>query len=232
MLSDFWWLSPEERTKYIYVDLFHQEPYSDEPNTDKDPSSCPMLKDGRHTFDCIGQWRSEHKNINVFRSFKLYDSDRSNGKTIVGPLLLDIDRINETNGGYIPDIDKALEDVRSLVKTCCSNLGDKDYRIFFTGHKGFHIEINPKSLNIPQNVNTRRNFEGVRKHINNKLGNSFVDVLHCHVRFHNSINSWIAYSGRETHSMSFEITTTDLYSLTARDLCAKGKELARKGLGL
>lgn len=232
MLSDFWWLSPEERTKYTYADLFHQEPYSDEPNTNKDPCSCPMSRDGRHTLEFIGQWRREHRNVNVFRSFKLYDSDRNDGDAILGPLLLDIDRINKTDRGLIPDIHKALEDVRLLVKTCCTSLADKDYHVFFSGHKGFHVEINPRSLGIPLNADTFKYFERVLKDINKKLGDAFVDKRHHHVRLHNSINSWIDYLGHKIHAMSFEINTTDLYNLTAKDLYEKGEKLARRELGL
>jgi len=91
IITDFWWLSPEETRKYRYVHLFHQEPYSDEPNTDKDPISCPMIpSETRYDFSFISQWKAKFSNINVFRSFTVYSSD-SNGEEIIGPFLLDID---------------------------------------------------------------------------------------------------------------------------------------------
>ena len=64
--TDFWWLSPEEVEQYRYIDLFHQEPYSDEPNTDRAPLSCPMLQsDKRHPLKSVSQWKVEFRNMNV-----------------------------------------------------------------------------------------------------------------------------------------------------------------------
>lgn len=146
--TDFWWISSEELSEYKYIDLFHQEPYSDEPDTDRDPLSCPMLQsDQRHPLEYVSLWKAKFRNINVFRSCALYSSDIE-GKEITGPLILDIDRTNTRNGGYLPDFDKALEDTHLLVKEFSSTLGEKSYRIFFTGHKGFHIEVHPKAIGI------------------------------------------------------------------------------------
>ena len=61
-------------------------------------------------------------------------------RNVVDPMLLDIDRTIEQDRGHIPDFNRALKDNRMLVKEYCSNLKVKNYRIFFTEHKGFHIE--------------------------------------------------------------------------------------------
>jgi hypothetical protein len=37
--SDLWWLTSEEAKRYKYVYLCYQEPYSDEPDSDKNPTS-------------------------------------------------------------------------------------------------------------------------------------------------------------------------------------------------
>jgi len=167
--SDFWWLSPEEVRQYRYIELFHQKPYSDELGTDKDPCSRPMLpSDKRYILESLSQWKQKYENKNVFRSFTLYSSD-ANGKEIIGPFLLDIDRILENAPGHVPDLTKALEDTRLLVKNYCSNLKDEDYRILFTGHKGFHIEVRPGAINIPPHVDQWRYFETERTEINKSL---------------------------------------------------------------
>lgn len=227
MLStDFWWLSPEEVRQYRYIELLHQEPYSDEPGTDKDPCSCPMLQsDKRYLLESLSQWKEKFANINVFRSFALYSSD-ANGKKIIGPFLLDIDGIPENAPSHVPDLPKALEDTRLLVKKCCSNLKDEDYRIFFTGHKGFHIEIHPRAIRIPPNVDRLQYFKNGRTKINKLFGYPVVDRFHDHVRLHNSINHWIDYSGRETYSMSFEVSVDGLFNLSAEDIFTKAKNLA------
>ena len=120
--TDFWWLSPGETRQYGYIDLFHQAPYSDEPNTDREPLACPMLQsERRYPLELISQWKVKFSNINVFRSLALYSSE-TNGEEIIGPFLLDIDRIIEKDGGYLADLDRALKDVRLLVKAYCSSL--------------------------------------------------------------------------------------------------------------
>ena len=226
LIADFWWLSPEEARQYGYIALFHQEPYSDEPNTDREPLACPMLpSEMRYPLEHISQWKAKFKNINVFRSFALYNSD-TDGKEIIGPFLLDIDRIFEKDGGYIADLDKALKDTRLLVKEYCSNLGREDYRILFTGHKGFHIEIRPEAINIPPNVNRWQHFENSRKDINTRFGDSFIDRFHSHVRLHDSINSWIDYSGRRVYSMNFELSIDALFSLSIQDISTQAENLA------
>jgi hypothetical protein len=231
MLStDFWWLSPEEVRQYRYIDLFHQEPYSDEPNTDKNPLSCPMLQSGkRYPLESVNQWKAKFGNMNVFRSYALYSLDIE-GKEIIGPLLLDIDRTIGQGEGYPPDFGKALKDTRLLVKEYCSNLKDKDYRIFFTGHKGFHIEIQPKAVGISSYLDRWQHFENIRRDINKRFGNAFIDKFHSHIRLHNSVNGWIDYSGERVDSMNFKVSIEELFSLSAEDIFVKAKNLAAAAL--
>lgn len=222
--SDFWWLTSEEAGQYRYVDLFHQEAYSDEPDTDRDPCSCPMRhSDKRRELEFLSQWKVMFGNMNVFRSYALYSSDIE-GERLIGPLLLDIERIRE--GSYAPDFDRALKDTRLLVKDCCSSLEDKNYRIFFTRHKGFHIEIHPRAITTLHNIDRWKYFENVRKDINKKFGNGFVDKFHNHVRLHNSINSWIDYSGRSVCLMSYEISVDEVHKLSIESILKRARTLA------
>lgn len=128
--------------------------------------------------------------------------------------------------GFRPDLNKALEDTRLLVKEYCSDLKDRDYRIFFTGHKGFHIEIQPRAIGMPPHIDRWRHFENRRNDINKRFGNGFIDKFHSHIRLHNSINSWIDYPGRRIHSMNFEVSINELFSLSAEDISAKALNLA------
>ena len=181
----------------------------------------------RYDFKFISQWKAKFSNINVFRNFTVYSSD-TNGEEIVGPFLLDIDRTFV--GGYKPDLRMAIKDTRLLVNKYCYNLKDEDYQVFFTGHKGFHIEINPRAVNVSPNVDRWNDFENRRRDINKRFGNSSVDVSHHHIRLHNSINSWIDYSGQQIYSMKSRISIDDLFSLNVEDISAKAENLARATL--
>lgn len=224
MLStDFWWLSSEEAKRYGYIDLFHQEPYSDEPDPARGPCSCPMERgERRYPLKFINRWRVKFRNINVFRSLALYSSG-INSEELIGPFLLDIDR---TSDDYVPDLGKALEATRLLVRGYCSSLSAEDYRVFFTGHKGFHVEINPRAIKPPPNVGRLQHFENRRKYINQLFGSTFIDKFHPHVRLHNSINSWIDYSGKRVYSMNFEVDIDGLFDLSAEQIFAKARNLA------
>lgn len=229
--TDFWWLSPEEARQYRYVDLFHQEPYSDEPNTNKDPLPPKKWNGSRTRLEDIHKRTLNFRNKNVFRSWTLYDC-ANNGGEIIGPFLLDIDRVIKQGAGHPPDLDTALKDTRLLIQEYCSNSKDGDYRIFFTGHKGFHIEIRPGAIGLQTHMDRRAYFEKRRKEVNNHFGNGFVDPFHEHIRLHNSINVWIDYSGQLVCRMKFEITRRELDSLSIDEICSQSKRLATDYLEL
>ncbi|MBM2832630.1 MAG: hypothetical protein HW414_1682 [Dehalococcoidia bacterium] len=224
--SDFWWLLPEEARRFRYVELFHQQPYSDEPHTDKDPYSCPMEpSDKRSPLTSVTQWKAEFKNINVFRSFALHTT-RVGGDELIGPFLLDVDRTTEQDGGYLPDFDRALRDTRSLVTEYCSSLRGDSYRIFFSGHKGFHVEIHPRAINTPHNTGRLPYFESKRKEVNEKFGANFVDRFHEHLRLHHSANCWIDYGGHTACLMNYEVSVNELFRLSADEMLSRAKNLA------
>jgi len=230
LTTDFWWLAPEEAKRYSYVDLFLGEPYSDDPNTDKDPLPPRKWNGPRPRLEDVRKWMLDFGNKNIFRSWALYDCS-NNGEEIIGPFLLDIDRINEQDLGYPPDLDTALKDTRLLIQEYCSNLRDGDYRVFFTGHKGFHIEIRPRAIGVQMHMDRRRYFKKRRKEINNHFGKGFVDPLHEHIRLHNSINVWIDCSGQWVCRMMLELTPKELGSLSIDEICSHSERLAADYLG-
>ena len=109
----------------------------------------------------------------------------------------------------------------------CSNINDKDYRIFFTGHKGFHIEIHPKVIAPIPNIDRICQFNNKRKEINKRFGDCFCDVLHDHVRLHNSINSWINHSGVQVCAMNYEISNDELFNCYIDEISDKAKKLIK-----
>lgn len=239
--SDFLWLTPAEAKKYKYVYVRHQERYSDKPCADKDPLSTNKyhsidsngklsIEIKRYRLEFIDQWKRKCENTNVFRSLNLFTGEQD-GEELVGPLVLDIDRERGDWGkGYTQNLDDALEAARKLVKEYLFRLKDDDFRIFFTGHKGFNIEVRPQALGIASNRNREQGFDHRLKEINKIFGNSFVDGYHDFLRLHDSINSWVSINGKITHRMKFELTSDELNSMSIEEICLISEKLARNFL--
>jgi hypothetical protein len=243
-LSDFWWLTPDKIAKYKYVQLMHKEPYSDrfdqkqplDVNTYNSLDAKGNLSEAvkRYPIDFIEKWKMKCENTNVFRSFSLFSAEH-NGDEILGPFLLDIDRQNGSDKGYVMNLNEALEDTRRLVKDYLyklCKLKDNDLRIFFSGHKGFNIEVRPEALGIASLNNRWKQLRDIRKDINGIFRANFIDTIKEHIRLHNSINSWTAIDGNKMNRMKFEVSLYELNNLSADEICAKSEMLASDYLGL
>jgi hypothetical protein len=238
--TDFWWLTSNEAIKYKYLYVCHQEPCSDKPNSNKTPTSVPCFhsfdKNGNlsksimcYPLEFIEQWREKFANINVFRSLSLFTTEQE-GEELLGPLVIDIDREDETSKGYVQNLDKALEDTRRLVKEYLCKFNKYDFRIFFTGHKGFNIEVRPQALDITSGPNQREQFKNKLTDINRvfRCNNTerFVDKFHEYLRLHNSINRFIANDGKELNRMRFQLSLYELNSLGMEEICRRSENLA------
>jgi hypothetical protein len=236
IFSDFWWFATSEMKKYKYLRLMHQVPYSDEPNSEKQPYSvrtfhsidangCLSEIEKYYTIDFINQWQKKCANINIFRSLSLLYS-RESGEELLGPFVIDIDRQECSKEGYKSNLDKAFDDTRKLFKVFLCDLETDDFRIFFSGHKGFNIEIRPKALGITPSDNQWSQFRNKRLEINSIFGENFIDTLKEHVRLHDSINRWIANDGKEVNRMKFELSLHELNGLDVEDICTRSERLA------
>jgi hypothetical protein len=155
-MDDFWWLTPTERQEYIYVELVHHRPLREEDNSAHSSFSSPCFA---RIVD-IEQWRNNNHNTNVYRSLQVW-RDASKTKELSGPLILDID--NDDN-----DLGDALVVTREVVDVVRSyHIKESAMRVFFTGHKGFNIELCSKALRISGTVGNQT--ECVRKEIIKKL---------------------------------------------------------------
>jgi hypothetical protein len=221
ILSDFWWLDSDQFNIFNYLILGHSDPVDDLTGPNIIPQKCQIT--------ALDAYRITYQNTNIYRSLKL--SDRPlNGQEIVGPFLIDID--NENN----------LEASQSITKQTLEylinqyNLSSENYlRIFFTGHKGFNIEILPKVLTIRylnddlvtiyrknrRNITTYlRTKNNITNNILNYVDNegTIIDTIHDYVRLHNSINKWIDSNGNELSRKKIELTYQDLISKSITDI--------------
>ena len=233
--SEFWWLTGEEALKYKYIYVCSQkEPYSDEPKSKKTPALVPRFfsMDNRgnvssqieyYPLDIMEIWREKFSNINVFRSFGL-SSSKCGGEKICGPLIIDIDRENGGfTEGYEQDLTQALKDTRRLVNEYLYQFKEKDVRIFFTGHKGFHVEILPSALCLVELERTKGQYEHIIDNLNGifspKKEIRFIDKVHDEIRLHNSINRWIDKDGKTINRMKFELSIKELNNSSIDEIC-------------
>ena len=227
--------------KYQYLCVGHHESYSDEPGSNNTPRSVRWfhsIDNGgnlstatkRHAPKFIDQWRGKCANTNVFRSLSLFTAKQGGGK-LQGPFVIDIDREDYVSGkGYRQNLDDALEATRQLVREYLRGLQESDFRVFFTGHKGFNIEVRPQALGITCTRNRQQQFEHRRNYINGFFGNSFVDKIHEWVRLHNSVNNWIGNNGKEVYRMKFELSLYQLNSMCVDEICTESQTLASEFL--
>jgi hypothetical protein len=54
-------------------------------------------------------------------------------------------------------------------------------------------------------------------------------LKHPYIRFHNSINKWIQYDGKEVSRCKHEVTIEQLHSLSASEIASESEKLAREG---
>lgn len=239
--SDFWWLTPEQMLTYIYLEVWHQDPYSDESCSKRQPYSvrCFSSLDAsgnlssivkRYPLTFTREWRDKSSNINIFRSLCLF-SAKQDGDELLGPLVLDIDRAERRpDRSYVQHLDEALEACRTLIKRYLCGLNQADMRVFFSGHKGFNIEVRPEALSMASAGSRPGEFDCRLKKIRGFFGGSFVDVRHKHLRLHNSINRFIADSGKTVDRMKFELSLDEVNSLSADKICHRSEVLAAEYL--
>lgn len=184
----------------------------------------------------IHRWRKACSKTNVHRTLKLLDN--KDKAKMVGPFLIDIDNEQE-------DLDDALSVARRTVKLLKEKpfgIQGSDLRIFFSGHKGFNIEVRPSSLqiNISESVDNQIKFSATtRKEIIEALQSSgsvrcctpnavsdqgtVIDTWHPFIRLHDSINAWIVKSGYKMARRRIRLGLADLFDVSAEQICQKAQ---------
>lgn len=151
---DFWWIQEEER-RSLYVGVGHHKPLTD----DDQPCEIPWfrsLKNGGLSLDeehyplaFINEWRKACSDTNVYRTLTLFDNKGQ--PVVLGSFLIDIDNSQLVTNAYKEDLDDALRVARAtieLLRTKPYKVQEIDLRVFFSGRKGFNIEVRPSSLGI------------------------------------------------------------------------------------
>lgn len=238
--SDFWWLTSRQRSRYQYTEFGHHRPIQD----DENPRSVNW-DTNNYSIDELEHWRDRFQNINVYRALKM-SSASSGVEEIIGPFLVDIDNGDENLGDALVVTRKTIHLLRDEFRVDIDNL-----RIFFTGRKGFNIEIRPQALGIQGSTKDQiRKSSYVLHRITDSLrrgeswqttnwvsdagtvvdqiyGDRFCYTLkHPYTRLHGSLNKWISSDGNTKTRMKIELTVEELNKLPATEIANRAGELA------
>ena len=220
-MTDFWWLTHEQANKYVYVELVHHQPLTDEADASHQSFNNPCFAE----IQSMSKWCNKYQNTNVYRSLKIC-ANNSKGEALSGPFVLDID--NSKN------LDDTLIVTQKAVKCIFNsyNLKESDLRLFFTGHKGFNIEVLPSALGLAAGTQSEQDNKAdcIREKIISELRRNaglasqpgqcrnlvseqgtLIDPIHKHVRLHDSINKWIENGGQKARRK---------IALTLKELCS------------
>ncbi|MBI2850795.1 MAG: hypothetical protein HYX80_07120 [Chloroflexi bacterium] len=149
--------------------------------------------------------------------------------------MIDIDNERE-------NLDDALVATRNAVECLfsCYRLNDSNIRLFFTGHKGFNIEILPTAPGFaPMLCEQDKKANEIREVIIDELQlkagltskqgrnrvsleDTVIDGTHDYVRLHDSINMWIENAGQKARR-KISLTRDELNSLSLREIIARSK---------
>jgi hypothetical protein len=239
--TDFWWLSSDQETRYIYAELGHHNPIP----PDEQPDLASWDKEVYLT-NQINHWRERFQNTNVYRSLKLTTA-LSEGEELIAPFVVDIDNDRE-------DLADALDVARNALSLLQGwfNITEENLKIFFTGHKGFNLEMHPEALGRYRSINDQiATYGGLREEIIQGLrrrksdwasnqvsyAETVIDTTyikdgsgyklkHHYIRLHRSLNKWGVTDGTIKARMKIELSVDELNRLTATEIIAMSENFA------
>jgi hypothetical protein len=250
-LSDFWWL-PKIRAKENWlVCVGHHHPLTDDDN----PCSIKWFQSvgvGRelsyelkkYRLDFLAKWRALCNNTNVYRSLELFPSETGQSE-VLGPFLVDIDN-SSLQDGYKENLHDSLLVTRGVVGFLRNHwkLRSFDIRIFFSGRKGFNIEICPEALGINGSIADQiglsaNKLEEIIKQFgtgSNEVSEEGTNIdriygscrsgyklKHPYIRLHGSWNEWALNNNMRKARRKIELAFNELDTLTVGEICARAE---------
>jgi hypothetical protein len=235
---DFWWLTSDQQTTYTRVAFGHHRPIRD----DEDPRSVDWkVQAGR--VSQVDNWRGRFESTNVYRGLIVATAPLY-AEQLLGPFLIDIDNSDE-------NLEDVLLVTRKTAQILEHQLGvdPRNLRVFFTGHKGFNLEIHPQAVGLEGTIDSQVRksadyLHGIVEAL--RVGRSWqtinqvsdaetvVDQIyggrrsgyglkHCYLRLHDSLNCWIASDGTAKSRMKTELTMDELSQLTIGEIVARSE---------
>ncbi len=188
-------------------------------------------------WDLVLPWRQHWQNTNVCRSLLLLNEEKDG---VVGPFLLDIDSsaYDEQAMAYTEDLDKAHTVARmaALLLNDRWKVAETDIRVFFSGRKGFNLEVRPGALGIAGDLHTQLlacervqaklrdalKAEGIGNLVDRVFGSPlfWLPPRHPFIRLHESINAWKS-QGSDHRRRRIELTLDNLITLSWEDIVGR-----------
>ena len=146
--ANFWWGPPSDVAN-LMVGLGHTEPLG--PHDDLgdlfqsfDQVKRPSTESVLYRLGFLNEWSQFWKNENIYRSLTLFDSEGQPAR--LGPFYLDIDAELNSPEGSLDLIDAANVAQNTVAFFMNSGVSESDIRIWFSGHKGFNVEVRPEAI--------------------------------------------------------------------------------------
>lgn len=87
---------------------------------------------------------NKYNNVDVYRSIFTYESNDLSNSKIIGPLYFDFDLVPESNDKLLlSEVRAAIVNLQKIFKLAVS-----DIKIYFSGHKGFHVIIPEETFGL------------------------------------------------------------------------------------
>lgn len=253
-LSDFWWLPSEVDASRLHIGLCTHHPLTDSErpalawrcafdNREVNIKGSPCL----HSLTAVEEGRQLSQNINVYRTLVLFDEKQR--PQFLGPFVIDVD--NETQGPpYQQDIGAALRLAKAAVNLLVrkEDLSSNDLRVYFSGCKGFNIEVRPEAIGVVGSVRQQAGLsyqrldelihglvqagdlrpEGHQRDSTiDRIYTEWGALRHPYLRLHDSVNAWIPSQGSPMARKKVEVPLADLSSTVAAELCLESERLAK-----
>lgn len=156
-----------------------------------------------------------HSNIDTYCSAYLYNSEKIDEAELYGNLYLDFDDANNFNNAR-EDIIHTLSFFKIIYK-----IPSDQMKIYFSGHKGFHLIVPKEILGIKPDKDLNSIFRVIAEQVNNFSPHKTVDLkIYDNKRLFRTPNSMHG----ETHLYKIILTPNELLNLTEEEI----KNLAKQ----
>jgi hypothetical protein len=174
----------------------------------------------------LGGWAAKRGWENVHRTLEV-EAAASGCSSIVGPLVVDVDIDEKRIEGSKPSktqLQKAKA-ITNKVVSYFSNQGmqEEDRRVYFSGHKGFHVEVVfPGQSDMHSSNGFKKRWEAERKKLQQAIRIRYdneivIDPTHCYVRLKTSINRWGPAHSESRHRV-IRVMESELVGITVDQL--------------